>query len=149
MSNGEQSRSDKSESVRQQLLRRFQFQLSVNEPDADVATALYAILWALEDVTVDGWALFRVVRESHDSLEGVGLMTLLPTGSVPMSVEIRAHEHELVWSARAGLQDQQWLALSNSKRWNAVYLFATGGREEAQWTWDREYQGVLAARPDR
>ena len=67
-------------SVRQQLLQHFPIQPGGNEPDTDVAASLYAMLWSMEDFTVDGWALFRVVRESDDSLDGVGLMTLLPAG---------------------------------------------------------------------
>lgn len=135
-------------SVRQQLLRQFQVELDVNEPDADVAAAFYMMLWSIQDLTVDGWTLFRVVRESDDALEGLGLMTLLPAGSIPMSVTVGAHEHGLAWSVRAGLQDRQWLALSGSKRWNSVYLFATGGREEPQWSWGREYQGVIRCKDD-
>ncbi|WP_129775592.1 hypothetical protein [Peristeroidobacter soli] len=99
------------ESVRQQLLRLFPIQIRVDEPGADVAAAIYAMLWGLEDLAVDGWALFRVVRESAASLEAVGLMTLLPDGSVPMSVSVKGDEMGLAWSARAGVQDQQWLAL--------------------------------------
>jgi hypothetical protein len=132
------------ESVRQQLLRLFPIQVRVDEPDGDVAAAIYAMLWAMEDLFVDGWSLFRVVRESDDSLEALGLMTLLPDGSVPISVTVKADEIGLAWSARPGLQDQQWLALSNSKRWNAVYLYATGGRDEPRWAWGREYRGHAA-----
>ena len=133
------------ESVRQQLLRLFPIPVCVAEPDGDVAAAIYAMLWAMEDLVVDGWALFRVVHESDDSLEALGMMTLLPDGSVPISVSVKADELGLVWSARAGIQDQRWLALSNSKRWNDVYLYATGGRDEPRWAWGRECRGHKAA----
>jgi hypothetical protein len=36
---------------------------------------------------------------------------------------------------------QRWLALSKSKRWNEVYLCATGGRDEPRWEWGREQRG--------
>jgi hypothetical protein len=129
--------------VRQQLLRQFPLQAHVNEPDGDVANAVYSMLWSLEDLVVDGWVLFRVVHESDDSLDALGLMTLLPSGSIAMSVNIRVDERGIAWSAQVGLADQQWLALSDSKRWNSVYLYATGGRKEPQWNWAREYRGVV------
>lgn len=131
--------------VRQRLLRHFPHQARANEPDDDVATAVYFMLWSMEGVSVDGWRFFRVVRESDDCLEALGLMTLLPTGSVPICVTIKADENGLAWSARAGVQDRDWLALSDSKRWNSVYLYATGEREEPQWEWDRECQGQVRA----
>jgi hypothetical protein len=135
-------------SVRQELLRQFPTEDCVTEPDADVAAAVYAILWSTDDLVVDGWTLFRVVQESNDSLAAVGLMTLLPNGSIPISVTIRADEGELAWSAHTGLQDTGWLALSDSKRWNSVCLYATGVREEPEWTWDRRYQGRVHCADD-
>lgn len=135
-------------SVRQQLLRQFPIQARASEPDGDVATAVYALLWSMEDLVVDGWALFRVVQESDDSIDALGLMTLLPSGSIPMSVKIRADEAGLACSVQVGLQDQRWLALSDSKRWNSVYLFATGERDEPQWNWGREYQGLVRRADD-
>lgn len=134
------------QSVRQQLLRQFPIPVRVDEPDGDVANAVYMMLWSMDDLIVDGWALFRVVRESDDSLDAVGLMTLLPTGSVPIAVNIKADETGLAWSARAGIQDEHWLALSGSKRWNAVYLYATGEREEPRWQWGQEQMGRVSPR---
>lgn len=68
-------------------------------------------------------------------------MTLLPSGSVPIALNVTADEGGLTWSAQAALQDRTWLALSDSKRWNNVYLYATGEREVPPWTWGRQYQG--------
>jgi hypothetical protein len=133
------------ESIRQQLLRLFPVRVRAAEPDGDVAAAIEAMLWAMEDLAVDGWALFRVVNESDDLLEALGLMTLLPGGSVPISVSVKADELGLVWTARAGIQDPRWLALSDSKRWNDVYLYATGGRDDPRWAWGRECRGHKAA----
>jgi hypothetical protein len=132
-------------SVRQQLLQRFPIEARVQEPDAAVADSLYALLWPTDvsGQVVDGWILFRIVRESNDSLEAIGLMTLLPSGSVPIAVNIQADPHGLAWTAKVGQQDSHWHALSDSKRWNRVYLYATGGREEPPWTWDREHRGFV------
>ena len=132
---------EKHGSVRQQVLRQCPPQARVREPDDELATALYFMLWSIDDLTVDGWALFRVVQESEDSLDAVGLMTLLPSGSVPMALNIGADEGGLTWSVQAALQDRAWLALTDSKRWSNVYLYATGARGTPPWTWGRQYQG--------
>ena len=128
-------------SVRQQVLRQFSPQTREPERDENLATALYFMLWSIDDLTVDGWALFRVVQESEESLDAVGLMTLLPSGSVPMALNVRADAGGLTWSVQAALQDRSWLALSDSKRWNNVYLYATGDRQAPPWRWGRQYEG--------
>ena len=134
------------ESVRQRLLKRFSAHEGVRG-DEQLAAALYDMLWTVDDLEldVDGWTLFRVVRESNDSIDAVGLMTILPSGSVPIAMKVSAEEEGLTWAAQVARQDRDWLALSDSKRWNRVYLYATGARDEPEWTWDRTYQGV--ARP--
>lgn len=53
---------EKHGSIRQQVLRQFPPQTRVCEPDEELATALYFMLWSIDDLTVDGWALFRVVQ---------------------------------------------------------------------------------------
>jgi hypothetical protein len=135
-------------SVRQQVLRQFPPQTRLRDPEEELASALYFMLWSIDDLTVDGWVLFRVVQESDDSLDAVGLMTLLPSGSVPIALNIRADEGGLTWSVQSGLQDRAWLALSDSKRWNNVYLYATGERETPPWAWGRQYQGRVLRTDD-
>jgi hypothetical protein len=132
-------------SIRQQLLRLFQLHALAGEPVDQLAAAAYAMLWSIDelDVSVDGWALFHVVRESESSLEAVGLMTLLPSGSVPIGIDVRTDDVSLAWSVQVGCQDQSWLALSASKRWNSVYLYGSGDREKPQWAWGRQYHGVV------
>jgi hypothetical protein len=133
----------KGQPIRQQVLRQFPIRGHAQAPDADLAAALYALLRFADgsDLIVDGWALFRVVRESDESLDALGLMTLLPTGSVPIAINVSGDEQGFAWSAHIGRQDPHWLALSDSKRWNSVYLHATDGRDEPQWTWERQSRG--------
>ncbi len=135
-------------SIRQQLLHRFPSSVATNEPDGDLALAVYSLLWSMPGLTVDGWLLFRIVHESNESLEAVGLMTLLPSGSVPMSIVVKGDEEGIVWSAQAGQQDRHWLGLSDSKRWNSVYLYASGNREEPGWNWGSTQQGLVQSRDD-
>ena len=134
-------------SVRQQVLRRFPPPTSAFDADDQLGEALYRMMWKADDLDldVDGWRFFHVVRESNDSIDAVGLMTLLSNGSIPIAIKVSAAEEGLAWVVQVARQDRDWLALSDSKQWNCVYLYATGARDEPQWTWERTYQGV--ARP--
>jgi hypothetical protein len=135
------------ESVRQQLLKRYPASRRAIDADDRLGHALYSMLCSLNDpdVTLDGWALFKVVHETDDSLESVGLMTLLPGGSAPMALRLDSTEQGLLWKAKASLRDEAWLSLSDSKRWNNVYLFANGDRALPPWVWDRSYEGVVGS----
>ena len=134
------------ESIRQQVLRRFPPPTSAVEADDQLGEALYHMMWKVDDLEldVDGWRFFHVVRESNDSIDTVGLMTLLPGGSVAIAIKVSAADEGLAWVVQVARQDRNWLALSDSKQWNCVYVYATGARHEPQWIWDRTYQGSLA-----
>jgi len=139
------------ESVRQQLIKRFPPPPRATDPEKQLGHALYFMLWSIDDrnVTVDGWTVFKVVRETDLSLDAIGLMTLLPGGSVPISLRLDSTERGLAWKAQVSLQDEEWLSLSDSKRWNTVYLFANGDLAEPPWVWDRTYEGIVAGQtPD-
>ena len=99
------------------------------------------------DVSVDGWAHFRLVEETDDHLAGIGLMYLLPTGRVPIVVDVRVHPDGLAWSAQVGLEDDAWLAMTESKQWKSVYLYASGDLKEPPWTWRPARQGVIRREP--
>jgi hypothetical protein len=131
-------------SVREQVLQRFPGR-GVDEPDDQLAHALYALLWQINDVDVDvdGWGYFHVVRESSEFLDVVGLMTLLPERSVPIQINLKGHEGGFGWSVQVGRLDSAWLALSDSKQWMSVYLYATGGRESPGWRWGPWHHGSL------
>jgi hypothetical protein len=132
-------------SIRQEVLERFPLRTGGRGADEEFADALYAMLRSIDDlcVTVDGWTFFRVVQESADSVDVVGLMVLLPGGSVPIAISLRSAERGLDWSLQIGRQDGVWLSLSDSKRWNSVYLYASGDRHSPPWIWDRTYQGSV------
>lgn len=132
-------------SVRRQLIEHFPA-----PPDAVGAVdqlehALYFMLWDLDDpdVSVDGWMIFKVTSETAVSLEAVGLMTRLHGCSIPMSLRVELRAGGLAWNARASLKDRAWLSLSESRRWDSVYLFAGAEIAEPPWAWDRFYTGVL------
>jgi hypothetical protein len=95
------------------------------------------------EICVDGWSVFKVTKETNEQLEAVGLMTLLPSGSLPIAMNISANAGNLSWSAQVGEVDEEWQALPESKRWKKVYLFATGSDVEPQWSWGRQYRGAV------
>jgi len=132
-------------SIRQQLIDRFPPPPGAREPDDQLGHALYFMLWSLNDpnVTVDGWTVFKVTGESDVSLDAVGLMTLVPGGSTPMALRVNATDQGLEWNAQVSLNDEVWLSMPASKRWNNVYLFAGGHRVDPPWSWDRTYEGIL------
>ena len=138
------------ESVRQQLLSVLPAQIrdllpAMPElgPDNDIAVALQYILPAIDEGSPDDWTFFRIVQESQDSLNAVGLMGLLEGGTIPIDVSVRTHEDGLAWSAFVARQDRDWLGLSESQQWKRVYRYATGEEEEPRWTWAHKYQGVV------
>jgi hypothetical protein len=133
--------------IRELVLRQFPRGIRAREPNDDLEDALYFMLRLVDvGVTVDGWTVFRVVQETDDSLEAIGLMTLLPSGSVPIAVNVTRHQDGIAWSAQVGREDYEWLALSESKRWKTIYLYASCDLQEPRWTWNLTRQGVYAGR---
>ena len=132
-------------SVREKVIQHFALKGDPREPDQELGDALYVLLYSLhlEDTSVEGWHFFRVTKESTDSLAAVGLMTLLPSGTVPIEMAVQRVENELSWSVQLGRMDSDWLQMSDSKQWKAVYLYATGDRDTPEWTWGRQYQGSV------
>jgi len=95
------------------------------------------------DAAVDGWRILRLVREDATSLQAVGIMHVLPTGELPLEVELSREPASTRYRLRIGIGDARWEALSHSKRWNAVYLYASGERAE-EWAWSEPVSGYLA-----
>lgn len=96
---------------------------SAREPGYELEDALYCLLRTSDiDITVDGWEMLHIIRETDDVLETAGLMTLLPRGCVPIAVSCKACESGFVWSALIGQADEAWRSFSESKRWKSVYL---------------------------
>ena len=132
-------------SVRDLLLKHFPSGPLSNDPEAELAAALCSLLWSIEDhsTCVDGWEYCHVLRESDESISAVGLMSLLPSGAIPIEVEVRGGTAGLVWSAKTGQADASWTGLSSSGQWKSVYSYATNGRVDMRWEWGREYSGSV------
>jgi hypothetical protein len=87
--------------------------------------------------------MLRLVRENAASLQAVGIMHILPTGELPLEVELSREPALTRYRLRIGVGDARWDALSHSKRWSAVYLYAGRERDE-EWTWSAPVSGYLA-----
>lgn len=133
------------QSVRDQLVSKFEFATRKRDPDETLGDAVYALLRVASEVEicVDGWEVFRVKSETSESLEAVGLMTLLPRGSIPIAVSILGKPGGLAWSVRLGEENDEWRSLSESKRWKKVYLYSTGAASEPPWSWGQQYRGLV------
>jgi hypothetical protein len=130
--------------IREQVVERFRQVVRGGTPDEDLADALYALLRSIDtNVAVDGWSLFRVVRESIHALDAVGLMTLLPSHAVPIDISVLAQGGGFEWAVRIGREDEPWLTLSSDKQWNSVYLYATTETESPPWTWGPLHVGSM------
>ena len=121
-------------SIRELLLQRSRLRgPDAQEPDDQVGSALYELLYQLGGLSVDGWELFRIIRESADSMDAVGLMTLLPTGVIPIEINLALAGQTLNWTVQVADQDEAWNSLSHSKQWKSVFLYAGGDLNSPPW----------------
>jgi hypothetical protein len=94
-------------------------------------------------VALDGWSQLRLVRETATSLRAVGIMYVLPTAELPVEVDLSRDRDSTHYFIRIGINDDRWSSLTESKRWKAVYLYASGDRDE-EWNWFVPISGSLA-----
>ena len=112
--------------------------------DEAFAYALELFLRTIDNLEMmDGWRMVRLVRETDTSLRAVGIMHVLPAGALPCEVELSRELKSIRYWVRIGVDDDRWRSLSDSKSWNAVYLYATAGRKE-EWTWSKPISGCIA-----
>jgi len=108
------------------------------------AYALELFLRVIPDlnVSLDGWKMFRLASETATSLRGVGIMHVLPSGVLPVEITLSTALRGIQYRVQIGVGDSQWDSLSESRRWEAVYLYASGERDE-KWTWSKPISGCL------
>jgi hypothetical protein len=115
-------------------------------PDGEEAFA-YALELFLQviphlDASLDGWKMFRLASETATSLRAVGIMYALPRGVLPVEITLWTGSRGIRYRVQIGVGDSQWESLSDSKRWEAVYLYASGERDE-NWAWSKSITGCL------
>lgn len=132
--------------VRERVVRRFESAIRKREADETLGDALYVLFRTASEIEtcVDGWTVFRVMRESTEYLEAVGLMALLPCGQIPIAISITANADNLAWLAQVGQEDDEWRSLSESKRWKKVYIYASGSTQQPSWSWKKQYRGLVS-----
>jgi len=83
-----------------------------------------------------------VAEETPAVLRTVGLSYVLPSGELPIDAEFRLSDGSVDYRILVGIADDPWDSFSESKRWKAVYAYATDGAEP-KWDWDRPVVGTL------
>lgn len=94
------------------------------------------------EAAVDGFTYLNVVEETPTALRAVGISYVLPSSKVPIDAEFRLASGAIEYRILVGFDGETWDALTESKRWKAVYLFATEGAEP-EWNWDQPVEGSL------
>jgi hypothetical protein len=93
-------------------------------------------------IAVDGWKMFRVASETASSLRVIGIMHVLPSGNLPVEVTLSTDAAATQYRVLTGVADSRWESLSDAQQWKAVYLYASGEREET-WTWASPILGIV------
>lgn len=120
-----------------------QFPEDTRGPDAfKYALELYLRAIPKLETAVDGWTFLQVIEESRTALRAVGLSYVLPSSILPIDAQFRFSNGSVEYRILVGSDDETWGALSESKRWKAVYLYATEGAK-SDWNWDHPVKGLL------
>jgi len=91
---------------------------------------------------IDGWHFLNVVEETSTALRVVGFSYVLPSSELPIDAKFRLAGGAIEYRILVGCDDKAWNALTESKRWKAVYLYATEG-VEPEWNWDQPIEGTF------
>ena len=94
------------------------------------------------DVAVDGFTYLNVVEETNTEMRAVGISYVLPSSLLPIEVVFQYVDGIVEYRILVGVDDELWKRLSDSRRWKAVYLYATEGAP-AEWDWDQVVEGRL------
>lgn len=75
----------------------------------------------------------------------VGLSDVLPLCiQLPIDAVFHVDGDAITYRILVGSDDETWRALTESKRWKAVYLYATE-KSESVWNWNNPIEGLLDA----
>lgn len=94
------------------------------------------------DAPVDGWTFLRVVEETPNSLRAVGIGYVLPSSQLPIDAEFHLSGGAVDYRVLVGVDNELWASLSDSRRWKAVYAYATEG-VAPKWDWAGPVVGSL------
>ncbi len=91
---------------------------------------------------VDGFTYLSVIKETRRELQSVGISYVLPSSYLPVESFFKYVDGKVEYRILVGTNDKLWRGFSDSKRWRAVYLYATEGRQAA-WSWGPVVEGTL------
>ena len=94
------------------------------------------------NVSLDGFKILQVVRETESEIRVVGLSYLLPDAEVPMELELKKELEFTSYFLRFGKTDIHWESQTESKRWKSVYMYATESGD-LTWNWQNSISGKL------
>lgn len=94
------------------------------------------------DAAVDGFTYLSVLKETSTELHAVGISYVLPSSCLPIEAVFKYVDGIIEYRILVGTDDNLWDGFSDSKRWKAVYLYATEGAEAA-WNWKPAVEGIL------
>lgn len=112
-------------------------------PDAfKYALELYLRAIPNLDAAVDGFTYLNVVEETSTELHAVGISYILPSSYLPIEAVFKFEDGIVRYRILVGIDDELWRGFSDSRRWKAVYFYATEGTQP-EWTWDQPVEGRI------
>ena len=120
------------------------------DSDLDTPTDENALEYAVEGLlrsvsgvgSLDDFDFFCVIDETSTHMEIIGLAYFLPNRTLPLKVSFSLENENMTYRVLLGSDATNWHALSDSKRWKAVYLHAKEGQSPG-WNWDAPIEGSI------
>lgn len=142
-------------SIRRAILDESPFSKLIPELIPNAPSAPEAFVFAVEGHlriisglgALDGFTSLHVVEETSETLRIVGLTHVLPSSLLPLEVSFQVANDGISYLVLLGSDDRVWNGLTESKRWKAVYLYATE-EHEPQWNWNQPLEGLLGPKLD-
>ena len=137
--------------IRNSILQKSPFSELVCEKFLEASSSNEALGYALEGVLrsipsmggVDGFNSLYIIDETATTLKIIGLTYVLPNSVLPLEASFSIENGNIVYRVLLGSDDGKWGDLTDSKRWNAVYLYATEG-DGPRWNWRSPIEGHYA-----
>ncbi|MBB5213329.1 hypothetical protein HNQ53_003585 [Microbulbifer hydrolyticus] len=90
----------------------------------------------------DGHQAFHTLRKDERSISCVGLVEDFECNVYPFWLKVNLERAELNYDVYVGRRDSTWIELSNSRKWNAIYVLSTD-EAASEWDWQDHFTGTL------
>jgi len=95
-----------------------------------------------ETGSVDGWDFLHIIQETESLIHVIGLMYILPESKLPMEAHFERLDNEVKYEIRIGKESEDWLKMSNNKKWPLIYSLAES-KQLNDWEWGSSIIGVM------